>query len=64
MLQDATADDGDNQRAREGQDSDIEPGDRKWLEDLPDELEVVIALRQFEIAVGYIEQGKCNTTSL
>ncbi|CDH50968.1 nuclear mrna via spliceosome-related [Lichtheimia corymbifera JMRC:FSU:9682] len=55
---DAPAGAGDNQRAREGQDSDIEPGDRKWLEDLPDELEVVIALRQFETAVGYIEQAK------
>jgi hypothetical protein len=30
----------------------------KWLSELPDELEVFIALREFEEAVAYIEKGQ------
>ncbi|KAI9316768.1 Cullin repeat-like-containing domain protein [Dichotomocladium elegans] len=48
----------DNQDDPSNADSDLNPSDRKWLEDLPDELEVAISLRQFETAVGYIEQAK------
>lgn len=32
--------------------------DLKWLSELPDELEVFIALREFEEAVAYIEKGQ------
>lgn len=31
--------------------------DVKWLSELPDELEVFIAIREFEDAVAYIEKG-------
>lgn len=33
--------------------------DVKWLSELPDELEVFIAIREFEDAVAYIEKGQC-----
>lgn len=32
--------------------------DLKWLSELPDELEVFIALREFEESVAYIEKGR------
>lgn len=48
--------------AQAKQDADIRPADAKWLIELPDELEVAIALRQFEEAVSYIEQGEWYMT--
>jgi hypothetical protein len=35
----------------------LDEEDRLWLEQLPDELEVMIALRQFEEAVTCIGKG-------
>jgi hypothetical protein len=32
--------------------------DIKWLSELPDELEVFIAIREFEDAVAYVEKGQ------
>ncbi|KAI8142748.1 Cullin repeat-like-containing domain protein [Fennellomyces sp. T-0311] len=42
----------------DGNDSEINPADQKWLKSLPDDLEVAIALRQFENAVTDIEQAR------
>ncbi|KAI9476614.1 Cullin repeat-like-containing domain protein [Zychaea mexicana] len=44
--------------AKDGKDAEINPADQKWLSYLPDELEVAIALRQFENAVKDIEQAR------
>ncbi|KAI7850919.1 Cullin repeat-like-containing domain protein [Circinella umbellata] len=43
---------------KDGNDTEINPSDQKWLKSLPDELEVAIALRQFENAVKDIEQAR------
>ena len=32
--------------------------DRRWIANLPDELDVFIAQREFESAVAYMEKGK------
>ncbi|KAI9259607.1 Cullin repeat-like-containing domain protein [Phascolomyces articulosus] len=43
---------------KDGKDTEINPADQKWLQYLPDELEVAISLRQFENAVKDIEQAR------
>lgn len=35
--------------------------DMRWMANLPDELEVCIAQREFESAVAYVEKGKFGT---
>lgn len=47
-----------DERNGDGQEVQVNPKDRDWLSQLPDELEVAIALRQFENAVSLIEKGK------
>ncbi|ORY93831.1 Cullin repeat-like-containing domain protein [Syncephalastrum racemosum] len=55
---------------RGGKDSDqrkedavVKSSDRKWLADMPDDLEVLISLRQFEKAVSLIEQARALLAS-
>lgn len=38
--------------------NNLHPDKEKWLVDLPDHLEVSIALREFEKSVVYLEKGK------
>lgn len=48
---------GRDARNGDSQDVQMKPKDSEWLAQLPDELEVAIALRQFENAVTLIEKG-------
>jgi hypothetical protein len=36
----------------------MHPEKEKWLTELPDQLEVLIALREFEKSVVYLEKGR------
>ncbi|KAF7729574.1 exocyst complex component exo84 [Apophysomyces ossiformis] len=46
------------QDARKPADYNLSAADQRWLTSLPDELEVMIALREFEEAVGCIERAR------
>jgi hypothetical protein len=48
---------GRNDRDPAKQMPQLASADVRWLSELPDELEVFIAIREFEDAVAYIEKG-------